>query len=286
MQKNTQCAKRLNNRSAIISSGGEKLDWQIRMNHAIDYIEDNLTEEIDLILVAKLVGCSTWEFQRIFSFLAHVSLGEYIRQRRLTLAAHDIQASNDKIIDIAMRYGYDSPAAFSRAFSQLHRTTPSSARNGGAPVKAYPRLTFEFIEKEWCGKMSKFSERGYTVKENGPVYFTKDMDKTLEWFQSVLGWYGDIVARDDSGKGRYGCVFDYPHEVAIAHITPFRGFHLFSGEPTKGVAGFLMVQGIDSLHKLVKENGWEQISDITSQPWGARECSVTTSDGCILRFFE
>lgn len=260
--------------------------WQKGMNNAIDYIESNLTGNVDFDTAARFVGCSSWEFQRIFSFLAHISLGEYIRKRRLTLAAQDIRSNDLKIIDIALKYGYESPAAFSRAFNKLYGITPSSARDVDVDLNAYPKITFESIDKERFIKMSKFSERGYVVRENGPVYFTKDMDKTLKWFEEVLGWYGDVVARDSDGNGDYGCVFDYPSEVAVAHLTPFRGFHLFTGQPTRGVAGFLMIEGIDSLHKLVKANGWDQISDIVEQPWGAKECCITTIDGCILRFFE
>lgn len=112
------------------------------------------------------------------------------------------------------------------------------------------------------------------------------MEKTVAWFKDVLGWFGGVVARDEAGKAIYGCVFDYPDEVAIAKVTPFRGFHLFSGEPHKGVIGFILVKGLDALHALVKGKGWTQISDIVSSNWGARECTVTTPDGCLLRFFE
>ncbi|WP_058301001.1 helix-turn-helix domain-containing protein [Gorillibacterium timonense] len=262
------------------------MNWHNGMNQAIAYIEDHLTGDMDLAIAAQYAGCSVWEFQRVFSFMTHLSLGEYIRRRKLTLAANDLQSCDGKIIDIALKYGYDSPAAFSRAFHQWHGMTPSSARSEGVPLKAYSRITFQSTLNGWSKKMSSYSERGYVIRENGPVYFTRDMDKTLEWFQNTLGWYGDIVARDSAGRGDYGCVFDYPSEIAVAHITPFRGFHLFTGEPVKGVVGFLMVEGIDTLHSLVKNSGWNQISDIEPQPWGARECSVTTPDGSILRFFE
>jgi AraC family transcriptional regulator len=262
------------------------MDWQKGMNEAIDYIEDNLIGDIDLSTAARFVGCSVWEFQRIFSFLGRIAPGEYIRQRRLTMAAADIQSGDEKIIDIAVKYGYDSPAAFSRAFSQLHGIAPSLARSGGDKLKACPKLTFEYDQNGWLNRMSKYSERGYVVRENGPIYFCRDMDKTLEWFDKVLGWYGDVVARDENGIGEYGCVFDYPGEVAVAHITPFRGFHLFTGEPVKGWAGMMMVDGVDALYKHVRDNGWDQITEVTLQSWGARECRVTTPDGCVLRFFE
>ena len=262
------------------------MDWRKGMQDAIEYIESNLTESVDLNIAAGFVGCSTWEFQRLFSFLIHVPPGEYIRRRKLTLAAHDIRTSNIKIIDISLKYGYESPTAFSRAFSKLFGMAPSSAHNGGVGLDAYPRITLNMIDKERSTKMSKYLERGYVVRENAPVYFTKDMDETIKWFVDVLGWSGDVASRDHDGIGVYGCVFDYPSEVAVTHITPFRGFHLFTGEPIEGVAGFMMVEGIDALHKFVNDNDWSEISDIEVQPWGARECKITTPDGSILRFFE
>ena len=121
------------------------MDWQKCMNQAINYIEDNLSDEIDFTRVARMVSCSAWEFRRVFSHMAQISLSEYIRRRRLTLAAADIQNGQEKIIDIALRYGYESQAAFSRAFSQLHGISPKLARDDGVMLKAYPRLTFKFI---------------------------------------------------------------------------------------------------------------------------------------------
>lgn len=261
------------------------MHWQVGINRALAYIEDNLDGTVEIAAAAKQAGCSTGEFQRLFSLLTEAPVGEYIRRRRLSLAAQALQNSREKVIDIALRHGYDSPAAFSRAFRQEFGVSPSEAQ-GGPPLPVYPRITAEYIVKEWLSKMSKFIERGYVVRENGPVYFTPDMARTLEWFERVLGWYGDIAGRDADGKPEYGCVFDYPDEVAVTHLTPFRGFHLFRGEAVSGVVGFLMVDNLDALHRYVTAQGWEQISGIEEAPWGARECRVTTVDGCVLRFFE
>ena len=74
--------------------------------------------------------------------------------------------------------------------------------------------------------------------------------------------------------------------MIVTNLTTFRGIHLFQGEPNKGEVGFINIQGIHTFHQFVKDNGWNQISDIYEQPWGAKECSVTTIDGSILRFFE
>ncbi|MEO3946341.1 helix-turn-helix domain-containing protein [Gorillibacterium sp. CAU 1737] len=261
------------------------MDWQRGMEQAVEYIEAHLMESMDFAKVAQHAECSSWEFQRMFSFLTHVSLGEYIRKRRLSCAAHDLLATPIKVIDIAMKYGYESPAAFSRAFGKQYGLSPSSAREAGVPLAVYPRMTFESWTKEALSRMSKFSERGYVVRENGAVYFTLDMDATVHWFEEVLGWYGDVVSRNADGSGDYGCVFDYPDEVAVAHLTPFRGFHLFTGEPRQGVVGFIMIDGIEAFHDYVKSR-WSQISNIETQHWGAKECQVITIDGCILRFFE
>ncbi len=81
-------------------------------------------------------------------------------------------------------------------------------------------------------------------------------------------------------------MFDYPGELIVAGLTPFRGIHMFRGEATKGVVGFIMVQGLEKLRNFVLQNGWKQITEIEPQAWGARECRITTIDGSILRFFE
>jgi len=271
--------------------GGENVDWRQNMNRAIEYIEENLTGDIRLEIAARYAGCSKWEFYRIFSFIAHIPLGEYIRRRKIALALCDLQTGNEKIIDIALKYGYDSPAAFSRAFHQAYGLSPSSARKCEGQLAPYPRLAFTSYEKEKSAMkklndMEAYSQRGYYVKENAPVYFTRDIQKTCDWFRDVLGWYGDIILDDDGNMASYSCVFDYPGELIVSGLTPFRGIHLFNGEPIQGVVGFMMVQGLEKLHKLVKNNGWEQISDIEPQPWGANECRITTIDGSVLRFFE
>ena len=87
------------------------MDWFKGMNEVVDYIEENLTQPIRYEALSCIVGCSVYEFSRIFSFMAGMSISEYIRRRRLSQAAFDIQSSNEKIIDIALKYCYDSPAS-------------------------------------------------------------------------------------------------------------------------------------------------------------------------------
>ena len=118
------------------------MQWLERMNRALDYLEENITEEINFEETARLAMCSSYHFQRMFSFITDVPLAEYIRRRRLTLAAHELQNSGLKVIDIALKYGYESPDAFARAFQKLHGITPSAAREPGVILKAYPRISF------------------------------------------------------------------------------------------------------------------------------------------------
>lgn len=117
------------------------------MNGALNYIEENLTHEIDFKEVARMALCSEFHFKRMFSFLAGVTLSEYIRRRRLTLAAFELNHSHARIIDVAVKYGYNSPDAFTRAFQSMHGITPTEARMKGQSLKAYPRLTFQLTIK-------------------------------------------------------------------------------------------------------------------------------------------
>lgn len=112
------------------------------MTNAVDYIEDNLKEDIDFDVVAKIALCSRYHFLKMFTFIVGIPPSEYIRKRRLTLAAFDLQNTNDKVINIALRYGYQSPDSFTKAFQKIHQVTPTQARENGALIKAYPRVNF------------------------------------------------------------------------------------------------------------------------------------------------
>lgn len=122
------------------------MDWLTSMNAVLDYVEDNITEPIDYDKLAKIVCCSTYEFGRIFSFMAGVSISEYIRRRRLSLAAFDLQDQNLKVIDVAFKYCYESPTSFSRAFKDMHGISPLLARKQGF-LKTYPKLSFKITIK-------------------------------------------------------------------------------------------------------------------------------------------
>ncbi|MCL2574462.1 MAG: AraC family transcriptional regulator [Defluviitaleaceae bacterium] len=123
------------------------MDWLKGMNDVIEHIEESLTQPIQYESLSHIVGCSVYEFSRIFSFMAGMSISEYIRRRRLSQAVFDIQNGNDKIIDIALKYCYESPNAFSRAFKEMHDATPLSARKTGISLKTYPPISFALTIK-------------------------------------------------------------------------------------------------------------------------------------------
>ncbi|WP_026895238.1 AraC family transcriptional regulator [Clostridiisalibacter paucivorans] len=123
------------------------MEWIERLNNAINYIEEHLEDEINYEQVAKIACCSTYHFQRMFSYMANVPLAEYIRRRRMTIAAVDLQNNNEKVIDIALKYGYNSPTAFNRAFQRIHGITPSEAKIKGALIKAFPPISFKITIK-------------------------------------------------------------------------------------------------------------------------------------------
>lgn len=118
------------------------MTWLERMNCVLEYIEAHLDGEIDMKALSKIACSTPVGLQRIFLVIADMPLSEYIRRRRLTQAAFELQSSKIKILDLALKYGYESPEAFTRAFNTMHGMSPSSARGAGVSLKAYPRISF------------------------------------------------------------------------------------------------------------------------------------------------
>jgi AraC family transcriptional regulator len=183
------------------------MDWLNRMNQAMDYIESNLTDKISYEKAAQIACCSTYHFQRMFSSIADVPLSEYLRRRRLTLAAFDLQTSDIKVIDVALKYGYESPEAFSRAFKKLHGVMPVSARNIGVALKAFPKMTFSLsikgdtemnyrIEQRESfnvfGVFAEISTDQEKAFDQVPLFFKRcDEDGTTYAINDLLGRFHD-----------------------------------------------------------------------------------------------
>lgn len=119
------------------------MDWISGISNAINYIEAHLTEELDYEQIAKESFSSSFHFQRVFSILCGYTLGEYIRYRRLTLAGAELASTRCKVIDVAYKYGYDTPESFSRAFQKFHGVSPSEARYSGISLKSFSPLSIK-----------------------------------------------------------------------------------------------------------------------------------------------
>lgn len=122
------------------------MDWTRSFQRSIDYVEENITEPLDINEIARQMNISPFYYQKIFSIICGFSVGEYIRNRRLALAGSELARSDGKIIDIALKYGYDTPEGFTRAFVKFHGVSPSAAKKG-APIRSYARLSVTITMK-------------------------------------------------------------------------------------------------------------------------------------------
>lgn len=262
------------------------MDWISIIQDAIDDIDLNLCDNISADSIAESYYISSYYFQKMFSTICEVTISEYIRNRRLSQAAIELKHSDVSILDIAVKYGFDTHEGFTKAFQRFHGCLPSAVRNGNANPRFFPKL--DLLKKISGGKMimNDLQKRGYLVKETGAVYYSMDMDKTLAWFTDVLGWYGQIDARDENNVGMYGCVNNIPIEFESLGLAPFTGIHLFHGESDQRMIGFMKVEGVEKLHDYVISRGWSELGDVVSEPWGSKSCVVTTIDGSQLKFFE
>ena len=166
------------------------MEWIERLNEAIKYIEEHLTDETDYEQLAKIAGCSAWHFQRMFAYMAGVPLAEYIRRRKMSLAAVDLQGGDAKIIDVALKYGYNSPTAFNRAFQTVHGIAPSLVKNEGVSVKSYPPLVFKITVKgvEEMNYRIESKEAFRIIGVSAPLY--KEIEKN---FGIVPGMWQDAA---------------------------------------------------------------------------------------------
>ena len=164
------------------------MDWIYGLQKAIDYIENHLTEKIDYEAVAKQGYSSSYHFQRVFGILCGVTMGEYIRNRRLSLAGSELATTDAKVIDVALKYGYESPDSFTKAFKQFHGITPSEAKKDGSNLKAFSRMSvkitlsggsvmnYKIVEKEAFDIIEKVEAHTVENSENAksiPDFWTR-----------------------------------------------------------------------------------------------------------------
>ncbi len=249
------------------------------LQRAVDYMEEHLNRSMNMTEIAEASYLSERTLAELFSSMTGMSVMDYVRKRRLSLAAEDILHTEEKILDISYKYGYESQEGFSRAFRRFHGISPQQLRKKGGDYTAVECL--RFVNNNVVGENVS---KGYRVLENGPVYHTLEMDNVVDWFRNVLGWIANVDARDDDGAGTFGCAMPIADPVASERMNSFLGFSLIYGEPLKRIVGYLTVDSVDNLRETILQNGWEKVTEIRQTPWGARECSVTTPDGGILVF--
>lgn len=188
---------------------GAMNSWNEGITNAVSYIEENLDKELNIDDIAAKAYVSSFHFQRIFSVLCGFTVGEYIRCRRLTLAAQELASGEEKVIDIALKYGYDSPDSFARAFARFHGVPPSAAKQKGIRLNAFAplkikltleggtMLEYKIVEKAQFTVMGRSrifnSDTSY---EEIPKFWTEHMQSGES--KVVCGMYG--ICLDGDGK--------------------------------------------------------------------------------------
>jgi AraC family transcriptional regulator len=187
------------------------MDWVTTLREAIDYMENHLLESISYEDVAKHLHISNFHFHRIFSLATGMTANEYIRNRRLSLAGRELTLSNVKVIDVSLKYRYDSPESFTKAFSRFHGTTPNSVRNAGIKLKSFSRLIIKF-------SMEGGTVMDYRIEERNTIRL---LAKTAQfpnesvqeggineipafWKKSICEKVPDMLAKTTGSKDLYG----------------------------------------------------------------------------------
>ena len=202
------------------------MDWVEALNKTLDYIEDHLLEAITCSEIASHVYVSSAHLQRGFYALTGLTISEYVRNRRLTLAGHELSAENAKVIDIAMKYGYETPESFSKAFSRFHGVTPSQAKRNGVGLKSYHRLTVKIImeggsvmdyrieKKEAFSVVVKakwFDENGIAeIPAFWQEYFSQGLGETME---PNIGMCGAVIPNEKGFWYGIGCFEEQGKEI-------------------------------------------------------------------------
>jgi AraC family transcriptional regulator len=189
-----------------------------RFNESITYIEDHLDREIDIDEVAAVACVSKFHYHRMFNMLTGFTTGEYIRNRRLTLAAQELSGSQSKVIDVALKYGYETPESFSKAFRRAHGVSPSQVKVQGIQLKAFPRLSFQ-IQLKGAEEMNyKIEERpSFKVIGNGihtsMANGENQKNITNFWIESHQNGSVKELERHMGDLGVLGVCMDFDHEA-------------------------------------------------------------------------
>lgn len=196
------------------------MEWLNRLRESIDYLEEHMESKLDIDSAAKIALSSRFHFQRMFHMTTGVTVAEYVRKRRLTLAAQELTTSDIKVIDVALKYGYQTPEAFSKAFQKIHGVNPSEARDLGINLKAYPRISFQIQIKGEKAMNYRIVEReAFKIIGKSKRVTTAD-GKNFEiiprfWEESNNNGLCDQLCKLAGGLGLLGVCMDFDHEEEV-----------------------------------------------------------------------
>ena len=210
------------------------MEWVERLNQSMKYIEEHLTGEIDYEQLGRIACCSAYHYQRMFTYMAGITLAEYIRRRKMSLAAVDLQDGTERIIDIAEKYGYRSPTAFNRAFQAFHGVAPSAVKDGGVPVRSFSPIVFKIAVKGATGMDYRIETKGaFRI-----IGVSAPLDKEIENnFMAVPKMWQDAAA--DGTIQRLAGMMDMPPMglLGVSVCNDERQWRYFIAVPSTKMSG-------------------------------------------------
>lgn len=175
------------------------MEWLKNLSKAIDYIENNLDKTICYEEAARIACCSSYYFQRMFSYVAGIPLSEYIRRRRMTQAAFELQSSDRRVLEIALKYGYTSPTSFNRAFQNVHGISPAAAKSKGSALNAFPPIRFSIQIAGGNAMRYRIEEKGAMRIAGVRIPLTEDMENN----QKIVPPFWEKVLHDGQLEAVY-----------------------------------------------------------------------------------
>lgn len=257
-------------------------DWTKRMNDVMDYVEEHLGEEVDEDTVGKIMGSSYSSFQSTFTQITDLSFAEYIRRRKLTCAAYDLQNTDEKIIDIGLKYGYQSPDAFSAAFKRLHGIAPSEARKFGVTLTFYCRLKFEItikgVEKMKYEILDRDPFEVIGIRRTTPygagTWAIVKSDGSNEKMKEVAGKFFDLglcFGFKEDGSNDYMCAVDW-------NQGPLDGYDYYKYP----AATWLRFEAIGTITDNTLTNVWRQINEEFLPQSKYSKCGLPTIERYVV----
>ncbi|WP_407270207.1 effector binding domain-containing protein [Radiobacillus sp. PE A8.2] len=189
-----------------------------RLSACLSYIEANLDQQIEMEQLSTIFCGSKFHFLRMFQIITGFTVAEYIRNRRLTLAAKELTATHVKVIDIALKYGYETPESFSKAFRKMHGISPSKAKRSQDMLKAFPPLSFQITVKGLENMNYKIVEKdAFQVIGKGIRVTMKDEENFTEipqfWQDIYKSDVGELIESHAGDLGMLGACLEYESEA-------------------------------------------------------------------------